>query len=135
MIQFAGDASVFVINHEDFVRSRYEEYFHDHHLTECIPEGAQHHLLPVDLLQVYDLDYLRSGGYESETPAAVFVFDPQDRASLEQLSPQLQQRYHLSIIGDSRCYVVQRSEWFLSQAKADFQSPLEASGSPQRGME
>ncbi len=132
MIQFAGDASAFVISHEDFVRSEYEKYFQDHHLTECIPEGAQHHLLPVDLLQVYDLDDLRAGGYEATTPAAVFVFDPQDRASLEQLSPQLQQRYHLSIIGDSRFYVVQRSEWFLSQVKADFQSLLGVSGSEQR---
>ena len=132
MIQFAGDASVFVISHEDFVRSGCEEYFQEHHLTECIPQGAQYHLLPVDLLQVYDLDYLRAGGYESESTAAVFVFDPQDRRDLEQLSPQLQQRYHLSIIGDSRFYVVQRSEWFLSQVKADFQSLLGVSGSEQR---
>jgi hypothetical protein len=121
MIMFTGDAKAVVINQEDFTLWEYERFFQEHHLVERIPEGAQYHILPVALLQTYDLDSLRAAGYEP-THAAVFSFAPQHRDIFEHRSPQQRERYHVAIIGESRLYVVQRQEWFIDQAKADFQS-------------
>ena len=117
---FAGSADVFVISHEEFTYWGYERIFREHHLIERLPEGSQFHLLPLDLLQTYELDTFRSGGDATQSNAAVFTFDPQHDI-FEHIRGSQQERYHLSIIGESHLYVAQKHEWFVAQAKDDFQ--------------